>query len=340
MKEFEGLYTEDISKAKVYRSGYLDSVKNIAKIQEGILSEKRNDYMNPQLLKNDRERYLNDFREIIGNPLFDRKVKNDVQKIFVGIDGQGYIYRLVFNFEKDIKFYGMLFVPFDAKEELPLVVAIHGGEGTPELMSDIYGDNYYSHITRRLVDKKVAVFCPQLLIWDGKKFGSKFDRFEIDARFKMLGSSLTSFETECIMGAIDYLSECDFVNKEKIGITGLSYGGYYSLVTAVLDQRIKAVYSSCVFNDRVKYSRPDFVYKNMAEKFTDAEMCALINPRALYIEVGKTDCIFSVDGALSEIEKLKEYYSDEPSKLVFNVTDIGHKYNEEDEGIDFLISNL
>lgn len=340
MKEYKDLYTEDISKASVYRRNYLSSVYDLA---DSVLTEKskiREEYITPVKLKNNREKYISDFKEIIGKPLFDRKKHNDVQKIFVGCDGQGYIYRLVFSFEKNIKFCGLLFVPFDVKEKVPLVIAIHGGEGTPELISDMYGQNYYSHIVRRLLDRNVAVFAPQLLIWDGKRFGDSFDRFEIDAKYKALGSSLTAFECECIIGALDYLIQADFVDSEKIGITGLSYGGYYSIVTAVLDERIKAVYSSCVFNDRAKYSRPDFVYKDMFEKFLDAETVALIYPRAVYIEAGKRDCFFSLEGAEKEYERLKKYYSGQKNNLVFKITDSGHKYDDEDEGIEFLINKL
>lgn len=340
MREYKDLYTEEIQKAVPYRHNYLESVLGVANSAAKEAERKREKYINPQILKENRAKYLSDFKNIIGEPLFDRSKKCEVQKIFVGLDEQGYIYRLVFNFEKDIKFCGLLFVPFDIKEKVPLITVIHGGDGTPELMSDMYGENYYSHITRRILDRKAIVFAPQLLIWDGKKFGDRYDRFELDARFKMLGSSLTAFECECIMGALDYLTETELVDSERVGITGLSYGGYYSLVTSVLDERIKAVYSSCVFNDRVKYSRPDFVYKDMADKFIDTEMAALISPRALYIEAGKNDGIFKVDGAITEYERLKEYYTDNPSKLVFKVTDSGHKYDETDEGIDFLFNNL
>lgn len=340
MKNYEGLYREEPESARVYRKNYLDSVKALAEDESAKMQSARDVYISPEKIKKNREKYLSDFKSIIGKPLFDRGAKRSVSKIFVGLDGQGYIYRLVFEFEKNIKFEGLLFIPFDAKEKLPLIVAIHGGDGTPELMSDMYGDNYYSHITRRLLDRKTAVFCPQLLIWDGKRFGEKFDRFELDAKFKSLGSSMTSFECECIMGALDELCSSDTFDSERIGVTGLSYGGYYSLVLAALDSRIKAVYSSCVFNDRLKNSRPDFVYSDMADRFGDAEMCALIYPRALYIEAGKYDGIFKLDGALSEIERLKKYYGDRPEKLVFNVTENGHEYSETDEGIDFLINNL
>ena len=33
-------------------------------------------------------------------------------------------------------------------------------------------------------------------------------------------------------------------------MVGISYGAYFSLMTAACDTRIKAVYSSCFFNDR------------------------------------------------------------------------------------------
>ena len=340
MKNYEGLYREEPDKAKVYRKSYLESVRALAEDEADKMQSTRSDYISPEKIKKNREKYLSDFKKVIGKPLFDRNEKNNVSKIFVGLDGQGYIYRLVFEFERNIKFEGLLFIPFDVKGKLPLVVAIHGGDGTPELMSDIYGENYYSHITRRLLDKNVAVFCPQLLIWDGKRFGDKFDRFELDAKFKSLGSSMTAFECECIRGAIDSLCENETIDNEKIGVTGLSYGGYYSLVLGALDSRIKAVYSACAFNDRAKNPRPDFVYADMAECFGDAETAALIYPRALYIEAGKYDGIFKLDGAISEFERLKKYYADCPDKLIFSITEMGHQYSDTDEGIDFLINNL
>lgn len=340
MKDYRDTYTEEISKAAVYRKGYLDSVKSLTDLVAVENANKREDYFSREKLIKNRGFYLESFKRMLGDPLFDRRKGCSLQKIFVSCDSQGYIYRLVFSFEKGIKFYGMLFVPFDAKEKLPLVVALHGGDGTPELISDIYGQNYYSHITRRLLDRKVAVFAPQLLIWDGKRFGNRFDRFETDARFKALGSSLASFECECMMGALDELLTADFVDGSSVGVTGLSYGGYYSLVLAALDERIKAVYSSCVFNDRIKYSRPDFTYFNMSESFLDAETAALIYPRALYIEAGKNDGFFSPDGAVREYDRLKGFYADRPEKLVFKLTDTGHKYDDTDEGIDFLLSNI
>jgi len=340
LKDYSGLYTEDISRASKYRHDYLESVKSVISFESAKKEALRSSYITREDLYANREKYLLAFEKLIGSPLFDRKAGSDVQKIFVACDGQGYIYRLVFTFEKGIKFYGLLFVPYDVKEPRPIVVALHGGDGTPELCSDIYGKNYYSHMTRRLLDKGVIVFAPQLLIWDGKRFGDKFERFEIDAAMKMLGGSATSFETECIMGALDALCCFDFVDDSRVGIMGLSYGAYFSMMTAVRDERIKAVYSSCVFNDRMKYPRPDFAYYGASDIMLDAEMAALIYPRALYIEAGVSDCFFGVSTAESEFERLKAYYLGAPEKLVFKKTDMGHMLDQNDDGIDFLLNNI
>ncbi len=337
------LYTEDISRASCYRRDYLESVKGI--INETALHKEqlRESYFSGGFVYKNRQRYIDNFKKLLGNPLFDRNAGCNMQRIFVSCDSQGYIYRLIFNFEKNIKFYGMLFVPFDAKDNSPFITAIHGGEGTPELCADIYGKNYYSHMVRRLIDKGAVVFVPQLLLWDGVKFGNKFSRNDIDASFKLLGSSITRFECECIMGAVDSILESDInkiIDKNNLGIMGLSYGGYYSIITSVLDERMKSVYCSCVFNDRVKYSRPDFAYTGAADKMLDAEMACLIYPRALYIEAGKNDCFFGCDSAKKEFDRLKKICPDDWDKLVFKATDTGHKLDECDDGINFLIENI
>ena len=49
------------------------------------------------------------------------------------------------------------------------------------------------------------------------------------------------------MNAITYMCKKDYVNEDKIGMIGLSYGGYYTMHTMAADTRIKAGYSNAVF---------------------------------------------------------------------------------------------
>lgn len=345
MKEYSDIYTENIEAARPFRAAYLDSVKQLILKEKAKREEERNAYISPEMLKNNREKYLSDFKKLLGSPLFERDAVPDFEKSFVASDSQCDIYRMRISPTEGINFSGLLFVPYNIYGKAPLILSLHGGEGTPELAADMYGPNYYSHMIRRLLDYGVVVFAPQLLLWDGKVFGSKFSRENTDANFRQLGGSITAFEAECIRSSIDCFEReefSDFIDKEKIGIMGLSYGGYFSLITAALDERIKSVYSSCVFNDRIRYPRPDFAYFDMAKTFLDAETAALVAPRPLYIEASENDCFFRPDGAVNEYNRLKPYYEayNAAQRLVFKLKKGGHTLDTDNDGIEFLINRL
>ena len=86
------------------------------------------------------------------------------------------------------------------------------------------------------------------------------------------------------------------IDGDRIGMIGLSYGGFYTLFAAALDVRIGAAVSSCFFNNRKMYDFVDWVWFNAANQFMDAEVGALVCPRPLYVEVVRwrvrTQCCF------------------------------------------------
>ena len=113
---------------------------------------------------------------------------------------------------------------------------------------------------------------------------------------------------------------------------GLSYGGCYTLYTAAIDTRIDAAVSSCFFNERNRYLWSDWSYFGFMNEFNDAEVCALICPRALMIEVGDSDTLFAVGcGRLFEGDAAMMIAS--LSKLVGLPDDtrvyFGHEYTEK-----------
>lgn len=91
---------------------------------------------------------------------------------------------------------------------------------------------------------------------------------------------------------------------------GLSYGpGRHTLYTAALDTRIDAAVSSCFFNERKRYLWSDWSYFGFMNEFNDAEVAALICPRAFMIEVGQQRYLRSaVDGAKAESLRAKKYW--------------------------------
>ena len=168
----------------------------------------------------------------------------------------------------------------------------------------------------------------------------KFDRAFIDNALKRFGMSITALEIKGIMNAIDYLVTLPYVDAEKIGMTGLSYGGYFTLHTMAAEVRIKAGFSNACFNDRNVYPWCDWSYPNSGNTFHDAEIAALCAPRKLYVAVGKEDQVFDYKNALPEAERAKEYFKacGCPDNFAFQVWNGGHTVPDDECGFDFLFS--
>ncbi len=92
--------------------------------------------------------------------------------------------------------YGILFVR-GKDHKRPLVIAQHGGLGTPEMCSGFFDSENYNDMTRRILQKGVNVFCPQLYLWDQQRFGRGTpDRTSLDNSLKHMGSSIAAVELD------------------------------------------------------------------------------------------------------------------------------------------------
>jgi hypothetical protein len=112
---------------------------------------------------------------------------------------------------------------------------------------------------------------------------------------------------------------------------GLSYGGLYTQYTAALDTRIRAAVSSCFFNSRWLYPKEDWNFFNILNEFADPEVCALICPRALWIEVGSKDELFGVEGARVEASRTRHHWEKLglAERFVYREFDGGYEFNGE-----------
>ena len=111
----------------------------------------------------------------------------------------------------------------------------------------------------------INVFAPQLLLWSEKQYKPGYDRNTLDARLKNVGSSVTALEIYALMRGVDYFEQQEWVTN--IGMVGLSYGGYYTQLTAALDTRIKAAISCSFFCDATHWVKPDWSFTGIAECF-------------------------------------------------------------------------
>jgi hypothetical protein len=224
----------------------------------------------------------------------------------------------------------------------PFAISQHGGDGTPEYCSGLTGSSNYNNMTRGVLEKGIAVFAPQLLTWDTGSFGPNHNRDTIDRRLKQTGGSLSALELYRIIRSLDYFAAHKDIDRERMGMIGLSYGGFYTLYAAALDTRLKAAVSSCFFNNRYVYDFGDWVLYNAANKFMDAEVGALVCPRQLYIEVGKKDELFDVKYAGTEAGKLQAVYDklNISDSFCYKEFEGCHELDKSGDGIDFLCRHL
>ena len=185
-------YREEVDKATPFREEYLvgfDSIIDARRAQmRKIRAEKRKDIFL------DGEKHREEFKQMLGWPLtdYDPTVIPSVKIECLAVEDEVEISRCSFEVLEGLKLTGLLFKKRDGKKR-PLVIVQHGGAGTPELISRVYGDTYnYRDMLPRVLAYDVHAFAPQLLLWDENKYGTPHDRRAIDAKLKSVGSSVMS----------------------------------------------------------------------------------------------------------------------------------------------------
>lgn len=344
-------YTERTENSLMYKNMYLDSINRFIDKYQLKAKSIRDEYVTPEKLAADREFYREEFLKQIGYPRFDNlSIVPNVKKEYVADDDMCSIYRLSVEVIDDFWFYGLLMIPHGDKDKFPIVIAQHGGGGTPEYCCDMNGDNNYTNFSKRALERGFIVFAPQLLLWKfdidtGEvipEFSLPFNRGTIDSKLKQLGMSITGLEIFCIRRCIDYLETMDISDCDNIGMMGLSYGGFFSLYTGAADVRIKSIYSAASFNDRSNVFLNDWTFENQSFRFHDAEVAGLCCPRNLIIDVGREDTVFDYSYSEGEGDRAEKYYiySDVADKFKYNLWDGGHRFDINGDSFERFFGEL
>lgn len=105
---------------------------------------------------------------------------------------------------------------FDSTKTYPVLVYVYGGPGSQTVNNGWAWNDYFWH---QLLAQKGFV----VVSVDNRGTGARGEIFK-----KMTYKELGKFETEDMISTAKYLAELPYVNKDKIGIYGWSYGGYMS----------------------------------------------------------------------------------------------------------------
>ena len=258
------------------------------------------------------------WNEVIGRlPNPDKPAGPRTRRVYDHADFQGF--EVVLDVWDDVIAYGVLLVPtgLERGERRPVVVAQHGLEGRPADVVDPDSDHRaYHRYGARLAQEGFIVYAPQ-----NPYIGR--DRFrQIQRKAHPLKLSLYSFIVGQHQQALAWLKSLPFVDPDRIGFYGLSYGGKTAVrIPPLLDDYALSI-CSADFNEWVwkntsttdRYSylftrEYDMLEFNFANVVNYSELATLMAPRPFMVERGHSDGVAPDEWVAYEFAKVRRFYN-------------------------------
>jgi dienelactone hydrolase len=294
----------------------------------------RPDFSSARSYEASTRRLRETFARSIGYPPPGRADDELPSFIRLGEDALGTYYRARIPVLPGVHAVGIYIVPKGVKGRAPLVVAMHGGGGSPEVALFHGGANYHDMV-RGGAKRGYVVWAPTHLF---RADGYPPDvRNRMDDRLRLVGTSLTAVEIAKITRSLDILLKRPEVDPGRVAMVGLSYGGCYTLVTTALEPRIRAAVSSCYFGvqegryEQDELSVPsDFRFMDRFTLLRDPEVVALICPRPLEIQAGARDNASHREPGRRLAPQAAEYYRrlGKADNFRFFVFEGGHEFHD------------
>jgi pimeloyl-ACP methyl ester carboxylesterase len=165
--------------------------------------------------------------------------------------------------------------------------------------------------------------------------------------FKRDGAGYASGSMKAIWNnerAIDLLETLPEVDKDRIGVIGHSLGGHNALFTALFDERLKAVISSCGFTPFHDYYHGNVagwtsdrymprirdVYSNDPDRisFDFYEILAGLAPRPVFSNSPLRDSNFDIEGVRKAFDRAQSVYAlyGATNRLMLVTPDVPHEF--------------
>jgi len=350
----EKYYTEPLAASEPMRQLTADSVNHAIQLLQDAAEKRRAVHTTPERMAAMREEMRGEYAQMLGIDLcceiFGRGAPEAGTEV-ISDDEHETISRVKLKIAEGVYFTGLLIVPKKREARAPLALMSHGGGGSPQLCCDLIGENNYGGVVRMLLKRGVVVFAPQLLLWrfvpneqnpNIPSYTTPYDRGKAEHRLRQCGVSIAGFEVYEFVRALDWLTTLDFIDPERVGMLGLSYGGFYTLHTMAYETRIRCGWSAGVFNDRTKYCWHDMSWMGAAGRFLDPEIAGLCAPRQLWIDVGRTDPVFDCAGVPALFDRVKEFFAaaGAADAVRCNLWDGGHRFSTDDGALEFFLAGM
>lgn len=244
-----------------------------------------------------------------------------------------------------LKAEAILAFPENVSRPVPLVITQHGIGSFPERVFGVDDPgNSYKDYGHALLKAGYAVLAPMNLY-------SVEKRNRIERLARLAGTTLPGIELVRMQALLDEVLKDKRVDRERVGMWGLSLGGMATMFWVPLEPRIKCAIVAAWFNHRRnKMVIPDKRYSCFLEtkeehaffqgwlaEFTDSDVASLICPRPLLVQTGKMDGIAHWPMVVEEFEASKEHYRKLgiEDRIEMDLHEGGHEIRLE-SGIPFL----
>ena len=232
--------------------------------------------------------------------------------LLIGETDKFLAYDVVLDTVPGVTTYGHLLVPRteagNVRKKLPAVICQHGFGSAPKYVSgvgtNLEPETHTEHLFgERLAERGYVVFAPYMTVPEDPAANRADLINPLVREAASIGMMRTSIELAKLHRIVDFLQSLSFVDGQKIGYYGLSYGGYAAIWMPPLEPRLRFTIISGHFNDwkqEITAEGPhhywgtpdeDFYNWNVLNRFAHPELIAAMWPRPVCVEWGLNDAI-------------------------------------------------
>jgi len=272
-----------------------------------------------------KRRFRARLRRILGD-FPEKKCPLSPRKIFSLDRGDYTLEKIIYYSEPEVPVPAYVLIPKGKEGPFRTIVAQHGhGNGKGDVVgwytNDLDGpkktiEYYNTDYAHQFARRGYLVIAP-----DARGFGERKETgdpglnqcYRLSLNLLLYGKTAVGVKVWDVIRTLDYLETRKDVDKNHIGMAGLSMGGTITLFTAALEDRIKAAIISgflCTFKRSiidVHHCLCSYV-PGVLKLGEMHDVACCIAPRPLLVESGFHDDWFPIDGCIEAANNVKKIY--------------------------------
>lgn len=223
----------------------------------------------------------------------------------------------------------------------PAVIFFPGnGEGIIELLEEpLAGGSYYQQAGAKFLAENgfITLVCEPWAFWSSSSWQGQ--RPAAINEYLLKGASIMGVYLDQGRAEYSFLESLENVDRKKIGMAGVSFGGAVAFYTAAIDTRVKASFvSGFLTTYEESYFKhiqaPETIIPGVYEYADIPDIAGLIAPRSVMFDNGESDNSLAMSGESGERlinERIRPIFQlfGAGNQVRINKTNLGHVLDKE-----------